>query len=546
MTEKKPLRIAAAQINCTVGDFDGNCRRVLEAARRAREAGAHLLACPEMAVTGYPAEDWVLRADFRVKCAEAVDALETALKDAAPGLTVVVGGVAEENGRLYNALFVLGGEKRLTYAKRRLPQYGVFDEKRLFTAGETPLTTKIEGTCVGFAVCEDLWNAGPARELQAAGAGVIVAINASPFETGKRARREAVVCDRARENALPVVYVNAVGGQDELVFDGSSFACDSQGNIRRRLAAFEEDFAVIDLTDIENGGAAAADAASHDVHEELYAALVTSVRDFVRKSGFTDVTLGLSGGVDSALVAAIAVDALGAEHVHAVGMPTRFTSDLSLRLGDALAGNLSIDYVVRPIEGAFAAMKETLAADFAGLPEDLTEENLQARIRGMMLMAHANKFGRLVLTTGNKSESAVGYSTLYGDTAGAFAPIRDVLKTDVWELCRTVNRAAGFARIPEEIITRAPSAELRDNQTDQQSLPEYAVLDAVIRAYVEEGKTVAEIVASGMEEPVVRRIVRMIHGAEFKRRQCPIGPKVSRTAFGRDWRFPIVCRHRGV
>lgn len=547
MTTATALRVACAQLNTIVGDLAGNVERVLQAAQRAHAAGAHLLVCPEMTITGYPAEDWLLRESFCRDAQAALEQLQARLAQSAPGLAVVVGSVSPNPtaAGMQNTLLVLqDGQCRLRYAKHHLPEYGVFDETRVFVAGQSPgAVLEVAGVTVGFAVCEDLWFADTAQYLKKAGAQLVVSIHASPYERNKcAARHSSVIAHTAREG-LPLIYVNLVGGQDELVFDGNSFVTDATGVVRWRMAGFEEDFVCVDdalwLGHTHEKPAPLAD----EIHA-LYQALVVAVRDYVQKSGFRDVTLGLSGGVDSALVAAIAVDALGKEHVHAIGMPSRFTSQLSLDLAEQLAANLGIDYVVRSIEPVFEAYGKLLAEDFAGKASDLTEENLQARIRGMILMAHSNKFGRLVLTTGNKSESAVGYSTLYGDTAGAFAPLRDVLKTDVWALCRYINRLAGCERIVEAIIDRAPSAELRAGQTDAQSLPEYAVLDAIIAQYVQEGKSVEQIVDSGIDAAVVERIVGLIHRNEYKRRQCPVGPKVSAVAFGRDWRFPMTCGYR--
>ena len=541
--------VVCAQINTIVGDFEGNVKKILDAARRAQAQGARMLVCPEMTVTGYPAEDWLLRKDFCAQCALWIERLREALLRETPGLAVVAGGVRMTRGGRRNTLYFFAGDGSVqTYDKRHLPEYGVFDEGRVFTPGRRTLVVKLgKRLRAGFAVCEDLWFEDVARQLKQARADFIVSINASPWEKGKRAEREAAVIGNAAAVGLPLIYVNLTGGQDELVFDGHSFASDAEGRVVMRMGAAEGLAAPVDAVRLAAGDLApCADSADAPVPgtgiSELYDMLVMSVRDYVVKNGFSDVVLGLSGGVDSALAANIAADALGAEHVHAVMMPTRFTADLSLQLAQTCAKNLGIAYCVRPIEPLYRAFMGVLAGDFAGRPWNEAEENLQARVRGTLLMAYSNKFSRLVLTTGNKSESAVGYSTLYGDTAGAFAPIKDVLKTEVWALCREVNRRAGFERIPEAVIERAPSAELREGQLDEQSLPPYAVLDQIIAAYVERGAGIDEIIESGFARETVERVVRLIHRNEYKRRQCPVGPKVSAVAFGRDWRFPMTAR----
>lgn len=533
--------IVCSQLNPGIGDFQGNLKLIIESAMRAVELEADLLVLPEMILEGYPAQDWAMDATFRRTSSYALQTLLYALDDHAPGLTVVFGAMAKNKHRKNrNALYVVRGSKILgVKGKKHLPQYGVFDEERFFAPDDEPLVLDLFGTRIGFAVCEDLWHADSAEDMKRLGAQMIVSINASPYERGKRQERERTVTHNAL--GLPVVYVNRTGGQDELIFDGNSFVADAGGHIFKRAAAFEPDDMYVDATDLFEAHEDSRPGET-DIHAELYDALCLAVRDYVHKAGFEDVTLGLSGGVDSALVAAIAVDALGHEHVHAVGMPTRYTSDLSITLAKQLADNLKLDFVIRPIDDLFASYVELLAADFAGRAWDLTEENLQARIRGTVLMAHSNKFNRLVLTTGNKSETAVGYSTLYGDTAGAFAVIKDVLKTDVWEMCRYVNRKAGWERIPPAIIGRAPSAELRENQTDEDTLPRYAVLDTIIRMYVEERRSPEEIIEAGFERAMVKRVLGLIHRAEYKRRQSPIGPKVSAVAFGADWRYPIINR----
>ncbi len=563
-SESTPFYIALAQINTVVGDFKGNVEKILDASRKALSQGASLLVCPEMTVTGYPAEDWLLRADFCERAEFWQAQLSARLKEAAPGLCVVYGGVRTASEGRHNTLFVAGAgdgkdAEPFFYDKRHLPEYGVFDEERVFAPGSGVLVVELEGGLkCGFAVCEDLWFEDVAQDLKRAGADFIVSINASPWEKGKRAAREACVAGHAAAAGLPLVYVNLTGGQDELVFDGHSFASDAKGRVVMRMDSSEGLSRLLDARALVAGTLPALEtlkapastdapvfstADSPEALSELYDMLVVAVHDYVVKNGFQKVVIGLSGGVDSALVANIAADALGAQNVLAVMMPTRFTADLSLRLAKTCAENLGIRYVVRAIEPLYAAFMDVLKDDFKGLAWSEAEENLQARIRGTLLMAYSNKFSRLVLTTGNKSESAVGYSTLYGDTAGAYAPIKDILKTEVWALCREVNRRAGFERIPQEIIERPPSAELREGQRDEDSLPPYAVLDAVIAAYVENGRSTEEIAASGAAAPeVVNCVVTLIHRNEYKRRQCPVGPKVSAVAFGRDWRFPMTAR----
>lgn len=539
MQTKEPIRCALYQMNPKVGDFRGNAEKILSAARKAADAGCSLLVTPEMSLVGYPAEDWLLRDDFCAKARAELQRLAEKLADF-PDLGVLVGVPEVAEGHRFNSIAVLrAGRIEALCRKQHLPEYGVFDETRIFTPGNNTTVVTVEGVKVGLCICEDLWYPDVAQKAKAMGAEILVACNASPYEAGKARQRERTVVGHAAAAGLGLIYVNCTGGQDELIFDGASFVSDDQGTIGLRLTAFDEKFAVF-----ETAHSYEAVAVSEETPEsELYKALTLAVRDYVRKSGFTDVVLGLSGGIDSAVVAAVAVKALGAEHVHAVMMPTRFTADLSVTEAEKLASNLGIHYVVRPIEPLFAAFVSELSADFKDRKLDVTEENLQARIRGVLLMAYSNKFGQLVLTTGNKSETAVGYSTLYGDTAGAFAPIKDVFKTRVWALAREINREAGFELIPETIITRAPSAELREGQTDQDSLPDYAELDAILARYMEkreDEKTIAR--ETGLPESLVHRIVTLVHRNEYKRRQSPPGPKVSALAFGRDWRFPITAK----
>ncbi|MCF0253109.1 MAG: NAD(+) synthase [Duodenibacillus sp.] len=497
-----PLRVACAQVNPVAGDLEGNLGRILEAARRAREAGAGALLLPSMALPGGPAGDWLEQPEFQGLARGALARLA-----AGAGLTVVIG--CECPG--VSLITVQAGEIKLVAEGER----AVVD---------------VGGVRAGLMRGLD---AGFAAALKEDGAQALLASCSERYAFGGRAAREAALSGLG----LPAACVNLVGGEDAWVYDGASFAAGADGKVRARLASFEEDFAVFDLMDLP-----AQQPEAGNPGRELYAALVLAVRDYVRKSGFSDVQIGLSGGVDSALVAAIAADALGPEHVWCLMMPTRHTAGLSLTEAGRLAANLGVHYAVRPIAPALEGFRALLAEDFAGLPRDVTEENLQARVRGVLLMAHANKFGRLVLATGNKSEGAAGYCTLYGDTVGAFAPIKDVLKTQVWALCRLRNAAAGRELIPEAIIGRAPSAELSDGQFDQQSLPPYEVLDAIVRQYVEEGRSIGSIAAGGIDRALVARVAAMIERGEYKRRQCPLGPIVSRRGFGGGWRRPVVWR----
>ncbi len=557
------VRVAMVQTNSVVGDLTGNVGRILAAMDTV--AGCDLAVFPEMAVAGYPLEDLVLKPGFVSDCRAAVDQVAASSGDCA----VVVGfpdGAPGELGVQNAAAVCHGGGVVGVYHKRALPNYDVFDEVRHFVRGSEPLRLyEIGGVRVGLVVCEDLWvNGGPVEELVAGGAELIVAINGSPFHRGKLAEREAVVAATAASSGCPLVYVNLVGGQDELVFDGGSMAADPAGRIIARAPRFEEAVVVVDIdvdTEVRTAPGLPVVAVSgpterpdhavpspvHPLDDmgELYGALVRATADYVGKNGFTDVCLGLSGGIDSALVAAVAADALGPGHVHAVLMPSRYSSGHSVADATELVANLGIDGRTIPIEPAHAALLEVLGGSLGEAARGVTEENLQARIRGVLLMAHANAFGWLVLTTGNKSESAVGYSTLYGDTAGAYAVIKDVYKLTVYELARWRNEQPGGPVIPGEIISKPPSAELRPGQRDDQSLPPYEVLDPLLEAYIEGDRTRAELVADGFDGETVDRVARLVDLAEHKRRQTPPGARVSRKGFGRDRRLPIVNRYRG-
>ena len=567
------LRVAAAQLDLVVGDLEGNAGRILAAYERAEQAGCDLVAFPELSLTGYPPEDLLLRPAFVEQSREWLDKVA-----ARTGATAAVVGFPEADGVLYNSAAVLAhGSVRGVYRKHLLPNYAVFDEERYFEPWPTdgPLFV-IGGVKVAVTVCEDAWfPSGPIITQAAAGAELVVNINASPYYEGRLHERETMLAGRASDAGVPILYVNLVGGQDELVFDGASLLVLETGEVVSRALQFVEDLLVVDvdLHPTSARGTVAAAQASAPVAalaevlvssarvatasepprleaplepvREVYEALVLGTRDYVTKNGFSDVLIGLSGGVDSSLVAAIAVDALGADHVVGVLMPSRFSSDHSVTDADDLAANLGIRTLTIPIEPAHTAFLGMLAEPFAGLESGLAEENLQARIRGTILMTISNKFGWMVLTTGNKSETATGYSTLYGDMAGGYAVIKDVPKTLVYALCRDRNERAGRAWIPESAITKPPSAELRPNQLDRDSLPDYDELDPVIEGYVELDRSIADLIAEGHDPQVVRRVARMVDLNEYKRRQGAPGVRVSPKAFGKDRRLPITNRWPG-
>jgi NAD+ synthetase len=526
------VKIAVAQINCVVGDLAGNTQRILGAAGKARDLGADLLLTPELALCGYPPEDLLLRPDFYRACAREL----TALARAAP-LPLVVGHAEECAGRRFNsASYLADGRIAATYRKQRLPNTDVFDEERYFDAGDAPGVIDIHGVRVGLAICEDVWQPGAAEAARAAGAELLLTLNASPFHMQKLARRHEILRQRIAGTRMPVIYVNMVGGQDELVFDGASFAIDAVGRLTHQCPAFVEALMLVEYHDGHLLPGAVAPMLEPEA--EVYEALKLGVRDYLGKNGFPGAILGLSGGIDSALTLAVAVDALGAERVRAVMMPSPYTAQMSLDDSRQMAQTLGIRYDEIAIEPAMRTLATMLEAQFAGTAADTTEENLQARIRGMILMALSNKSGAIVLTTGNKSEMAVGYATLYGDMAGGFAVIKDVFKTFVYRLARYRNGISPV--IPENIIVRPPSAELKPNQTDQDSLPPYEVLDAIIEAYMERDLSGGEIVALGLPERDVRRVVAMLRRNEYKRRQSPVGIRVTRRGFGKDWRYPIT------
>lgn len=539
--------ICCAQRNFVVGDLSGNARKIIAAAADAHAAGARLLLTPELALCGYAAEDLYLRPAFIEACEQAVQQLAQASAQW-PGLAIVLGHPLRDaaNGRLYNAASVLrDGRVQAHYAKQLLPNYGVFDEQRHFAPGHAPCVVEVEGLRIGLLICEDAWQPGPARAAVQAGAQLLAVLNASPFHSGKQAEREQVLAERARECGVPLVYAHLVGGQDEIVFDGNSFAVQADGSVAVRAAAFEEALPVIRACVADGRISLAGEirpALGH--HHALWSALVLAVRDYVGKNRFPGALIGLSGGMDSALVLSIAVDALGAERVRTVMMPSPYTADISWIDAREMSERVGVRHDEIAIAPQFEAFKSALAPVFAGRAEDTTEENLQARIRGTLLMAMSNKFGSVVLTTGNKSELSTGYCTLYGDMAGGFAVIKDVLKTEVFALARWRNAndpfGTGLDPIPERIITRPPSAELRPDQKDQDSLPPYEVLDAIVARYMENDESIDSIVAQGFAPADVERVTRLIQLNEYKRRQAPVGPRVTVRSFGKDWRYPMT------
>lgn len=531
------LKIAIAQINATLGDLAGNAAKIVDYAERAHAAGADLLLTPELALCGYPPEDLLLRPDFYRACERELNALAARVK----GIAVLVGHPEERNGRRFNAATLIENGKRVaTYHKQLLPNYEVFDEERYFDAGAVPCVVTIKGVRCGINICADIWEEGAAEAAHAAGAELLLVLNASPYHLDKYEDRAAVLRRRIAATGMPAVYANLVGGQDELVFDGGSFVLDSLGHETCRLPQFEEALGLVDISSGEPQPGSKAPLLS--IEAQVYAALVLGVRDYIGKNGFPGALIGLSGGIDSALTLAVAVDALGADKVRAVMMPSPYTADISLDDSRQMVKTLGVRYDEIAIEPAMKTYEAMLAREFAGLPSDTTEENLQARIRGNLLMALSNKTGALVLTTGNKSEMGVGYCTLYGDMAGGFAVIKDVFKTFVYRLSRWVNREREI--IPDRIITRPPSAELKPGQTDQDNLPPYEVLDAIMQAYMERDESPRQIVAAGFAEADVRRVVRLLRIAEYKRRQAPVGIRVTQRGFGKDWRYPITNRYQ--
>jgi NAD+ synthase (glutamine-hydrolysing) len=531
------MKLAIAQINCVLGDLAGNVARILQSAEQAARQGAQLLLTPELSLCGYPPEDLLLRDGFYHACGEALADLAGRIS----GIAAVVGHPHERDGKRYNAASLLqDGVIAATYLKHELPNYSVFDEERYFDQGGEPCVFEIEGIRFALNICADVWERETARRARNAGAQVLLVLNASPYAMEKQESRYCVIRERIAETDMAVVYANMVGGQDELIFDGGSFAMDSNGVLTARGASFEDTLLMLEIQDnLRPLGEIAVELGEED---GVYRALCLGVRDYITKNRFPGVLLGLSGGIDSALTLAIAVDALGPGKVHAVMMPSPYTAQISLDDAREMVGTLGARYDEIAIEPLFQSYLTALKSTFAGHAVDTTEENLQARIRGNLLMALSNKFGSLVLTTGNKSEMTVGYATLYGDMAGGFAVLKDVSKTLVYRLARYRNTLGQV--IPERIITRPPSAELRADQTDQDSLPPYDVLDAIMACYVEQNLAIPEIIARGFAEADVRRVVHLIRISEYKRRQSAVGIRITERSYGKDWRYPITVRYQ--
>ena len=547
---KKSVRIAIAQINCTVGDFDGNFKKISDSIKAAESFGVDILSFPELAITGYPPEDLLLKTKFIDDNLETLEDVTALVGD----MAVVVGFVDRKNGDLYNAASVIyKGRIAGTYRKCFLPNYGVFDEKRYFRQGSESTVFNIGGAVFGVNICEDIWHDdGPCAKQAAQGAGIIININSSPYYAGRIKEREEIIRKQARQNKVAISYSNLVGGQDELVFDGQSMIVDSSGKIIGRAEAFKQDMLIADV-ELNEGEAAIPkknrppspkrkDPAPLEPASEIYQALILGLKDYVTKNGFSRVVVGLSGGVDSSLVAALACDALGKDNVMGVYMPTRYSSQASEDDAKAISLNLEIKFITVPIEQIFKLYLLALEPKFSGKGRDTAEENVQARIRGNILMALSNKFGWMVLTTGNKSEMSTGYATLYGDMAGGLAVIKDVPKTLVYKLARYRNSIGKV--IPDTVLTKAPTAELRPDQRDADTLPPYDVLDPILKAYIEEDKGFSEIIKMGFDKETVSRVIDMVDKSEYKRRQSPPGLKITPKAFGRDRRMPITNKYK--
>jgi NAD+ synthase (glutamine-hydrolysing) len=531
------MKIAIAQINCTVGDLAGNAAKIADFAQRAKQQGAEVLLTPELSLCGYPPEDLLLRDGFYHACDKAL----ADLAQHAQGIILIVGHPHKVGKSCYNAASILrDGKIVATYHKHALPNHSVFDEERYFAHGKDPCLIELDGIKFGINICADVWHEHAAIRAKEAGAEVLLVLNASPYHFNKQATRYETIRDRIGDTGLAVVYANLVGGQDELVFDGASFVMDNEGELTHQFPAFEEALGFVEFKD----GKLVPGNCEKVVKDEvsIYHALCLGVRDYIQKNHFPGVLLGLSGGIDSALTLAVAVDALGADKVRAVMMPSPYTAQISKDDAREMVKLLGVSYEELDILPTFTALQDTLSPLFKGLPADTTEENLQARIRGTLLMALSNKTGSLVLTTGNKSEMTVGYATLYGDMAGGFAVLKDVSKTWVYRLSRWRNSIGRV--IPERIITRPPSAELKPDQTDQDSLPPYDVLDAIMACYVEKNLSIGEIVKLGYAEADVRRVVKLVRIAEYKRRQAPVGVRITDRGFGKDWRYPITVRYQ--
>lgn len=530
------MKLAIGQINCLLGDLEVNSAKILHFAEQAKAQGASLLLTPELSLCAYPPEDLLLRPGFYRECAIALQSLATKVQ----GISVLVGHPYEHEGKRYNAASLLrDGEIVMTYCKHDLPNYAVFDEERYFDRGSEPCMFELAGVKFALNICADVWEPEAARRARKTGAQVLLVMNASPYAIAKQERRYNTVQDRIAETGMAVVYANLVGGQDELIFDGGSFAMDASGKLTHQCEQFVECLALLEVD--ARGGVQGSLAVLPSNEASVYQALCLGVRDYIGKNRFPSVLLGLSGGIDSALTLAVAVDALGADKVHAVMMPSPYTAQISLEDSREMVTILGVRYDELDIAPMFNDFQAALSPSFTGREADTTEENLQARIRGTLLMAMSNKFGSLVLTTGNKSEMSVGYATLYGDMAGGFAVLKDVCKTLVYDLSRYRN-TLGYV-IPERIITRPPSAELRPDQTDQDSLPPYDILDGIVSCYMEQDLSIPEIIARGYPEVDVRRVVRLIRLSEYKRRQSAVGIRVTERGYGKDWRYPITVRY---
>ncbi|MBB1117741.1 NAD+ synthase [Stenotrophomonas sp. W1S232] len=541
------LRIALAQFDFPVGDIAGNSARIIEMIATAREEfGADLVLFPELALCGYPPEDLLLRPRFLADCEAAIQRIAATVE----GITAVVGWPQSHGSVVYNAASVLrDGKLEQTYRKRELPNYAVFDERRYFTVDPDggSCVFEVNGIPVGLLICEDLWHAEPLADTIAAGAQLVVAANASPFERGKHAQRDALLAERARDSGVGIVYLNCIGGQDSVVFDGASLAADGDGVVHPAAAAFTEQWLVVDYA-VQSRRFTAChwmDDGDESMDALAWRAVTRGIKDYCAKNGFSRVWLGLSGGIDSALVLAMAVDALGAENVTAVRLPSRYTADLSNDLAAQQCATLGVKLETISIEPVFEGLMSALGPVFAGTDADTTEENLQSRARGVLMMALANKFGGLLLTTGNKSEYAVGYATIYGDMCGGYAPLKDLYKTEVFGLAKWRNTVGGAPVIPPAVIARPPSAELRENQLDQDSLPAYDVLDGILYRHIDNEQSREEIIAAGYAEAMVDRVLNLVRISEWKRQQAAPGPKVSRRAFGRERRYPITNGYRG-
>jgi NAD+ synthase (glutamine-hydrolysing) len=538
---KNTITLGLAQLDMIVGDVAGNTAKILDYSNRARDdLRADIVIFPELSICGYPPEDLLFHFGLRKRVLTALETIRSSIRD----IAVVVGFPEYDGDKIYNACVVYHNGRILAhYRKHMLPNYSVFDEERYFTAGKEAAVFRLNGVRIGLNICEDIWRPGPAAAARAAGAEVLIAINGSPYELQSQQIREDVVRKRVNETGIPAVYINMVGGQDELVFDGGSFAMDREGDISFRAPPFKEQLLRLELlADASGVRPETLDVAPmQETEESVYGALVCGTRDYVRKNDFPGVVLGLSGGIDSALILAIACDALGPERVRAVMMPFRYTSTMSQEDARTQTQTLGVRYDVLPIEPMYDATVKQLRGVFEGRAEDATEENIQARCRGILLMAISNKTGRMLLTTGNKSEMAVGYATLYGDMAGGFSPIKDCSKTLVYRLARHRNSVDPV--IPERVLTRPPSAELKPNQKDSDTLPPYDVLDPILAAFIEEDLSVNDITARGFDREVVTRVLELVKRNEYKRRQAPPGIRISTRAFGRDWRYPITSRY---